>query len=631
MSLKARFRIAIVALTVTIVVVMSLVYVYDFLQDSFDRTAEVAKAIAAGVQSATTEILKTRTGELPTPPIDLEARKRFWLDTVDRDPEIKRVFDRALRNWPQIVEVYLTDNAGRIRFSSIPKRVGRQAGAIVNFEEWQRRSFLGNIRQVFFQSEDTEFLQILGVGKQPVLTIHVVTSSLFLRNSLKPDLWNLGVISLSALLVSVALALLLPSLVMDPLERLTRRIDQMAAGSASAKSPVKEVKEFALVHSKLNLLGQQVEGARDDASELRGNVAQLLEQLKDAVLLFDPSGHLMMAGPPSRRLLGWDPESMVGHSAEAIFPPDTPMGVLMRQALEKREAIRDRLVTIHTAGGERQVLASIEPLVRKAAGSAGNGAAQPLGILVALHDAETRGQIEEQLDIADRLNAISQLTRGVAHEIKNPLNAIAVHVEVLKNRIGRDEAPELDVIGREIARLNRIVKTFLDFNRPVDLNRRRLDLNELTCDIGNLVAPEAAAHDIQVHCLSFGRPVWIDADRDLLKQAFLNVVMNGLEAMPDGGRLTLSCSRPGGACRVEISDTGPGIPPEIRDKIFNLYFTTKKKGSGMGLAMAFRFVQLLDGKLSFTGESGRGATFIFELPEASSQPSTEPAELNPGA
>ena len=253
-----------------------------------------------------------------------------------------------------------------------------------------------------------------------------------------------------------------------------------------------------------------------------------------------------------------------------------------------------------------------------------------MGILVTLRDAETRGQIEEQLGIADRLSALSQLTRGVAHEIKNPLNAITVHLEVLRQRIGVDQAPELSVIGGEIARLNRIVKTFLDFNRPVDLRLRRIDLNELVSEIAKLVEPDASAHDVIIVSEMFGRPVWIDADRDLLKQAFLNVVMNALEAMPDGGRLALSCSEAGRRCRVAVSDTGPGIAPEIRDKIFNLYFTTKGNGSGIGLAMAYRFVQLHDGKMTFSSESGQGATFIFELPEAESPSLSESRRLMRG-
>jgi signal transduction histidine kinase len=614
MSLKARFRIAIVALATLIVVAMSALYVRGFLQASFQNTDQTVTSLAHGIEMA----VQYRLTNLERRPGNIEEAKALWLDAVEHDEGIHSTLVRATA-WPQIVEIDLTDTEGRIRASSREHMIGRQHAPGPPFPAWKDLSLLANVRRVFFRSEDTEVIRALGVGEKPLLQIHLVLSPVFLRHQLEPELQRLLVLSAIALLASIAVALLLPSLVMDPLERLTERIDRMTAlPGAPAVVPVRETKEFAAVHSKLNLLGQQVAGAREDVTELRSNVAQLLEQLKDAVLLFDPAGKLMMAGPAVRHVLDCDPDTLVGRRATEIFPPDTPLGALVAQALERREGVRDRLVPVFTSDSERLVLASIEPIARRAAAAVAGGSStpQPMGILVTLRDAETRGQIEEQLGIADRLSALSQLTRGVAHEIKNPLNAITVHLEVLKQRIGTDEVPELNVISGEIARLNRIVKTFLDFNRPVNLRLRRLDLNELVSEIGKLVEPDASARHVTIVSELFGRPVWIDGDRDLLTQAFLNVVMNGLEAMPDGGRLTVACSETGGRCHVAISDTGPGIAPEIRDKIFNLYFTTKGNGSGIGLAMAYRFMQLHDGKMTFSSESGQGATFIFELPEA---------------
>jgi len=628
MSLKARFRIAIVALATLIVVAMSALYVRGFLQASFANTDQTVTSVAHGIESA----VQYRLNRLEHVPGNIEEAKKLWLDAVQHDDGIHSTLQRATA-WPQILEIDLTDKEGWIRASSRQELIGQQHAPGAPFATWKQMPLLSNVRRVFFRSEDTEVVRELGVAGEPILQIHVVLSPIFLRSLLLPELKRLLALSAVALLASIAVALLLPSLVSDPLERLTRRIDSMTAvPGAPAVVPVRESKEFAAVHSKLNLLGQQVAGAREDVTELRSNVAQLLEQLKDAVLLFDPAGKLMMAGPAVRHVLGCDPDTLIGHRTTEVFPPDTPLGWLVSQALEKREGVRDRLVPIFASGSERLVLASIEPIARRAAAAVagGSSAPQPMGILVTLRDAETRGQIEEQLGIADRLSALSQLTRGVAHEIKNPLNAITVHLEVLKQRIGADEAPELGVIGGEIARLNRIVKTFLDFNRPVDLRLRRIDLNELVSEIAKLIEPDASAHDVTIVSEMFGRPVWIDADRDLLKQAFLNVVMNALEAMPDGGRLALSCSEAGRRCRVAVSDTGPGIAPEIRDKIFNLYFTTKGNGSGIGLAMAYRFVQLHDGKMSFSSESGRGATFIFELPEAESPSLSESRRLMRG-
>ena len=336
-----------------------------------------------------------------------------------------------------------------------------------------------------------------------MLSIHVVISSVFLVEHLWPEIEGILGVFLAVLLLATVLAILLPSVVLDPLDRLKKRLDLMAAGSFTPGSePVREVAEFAAVHSKLNLLGQQVEGARQDASNLKSNVEHLLQQLEEAVLVFDSKGRVMMAGKSCRQLLGRNPEALMGRSIPEIFPPLTPMGTLLRQAQEKGDSVRDRIVTISEGGIDYHVIASVEPVAGRPPGTQG-ASREDLGILVTIRDAKTHGEIEEQLDIAERLTALSQLTRGVAHEIKNPLNAITLHLEMLKTRLGQDDGPEVEVIGREIARLNRIVRTFLDFHRPVDLHFRRLNVNDLVCDLARMIEPEAVSRGVARALSSF--------------------------------------------------------------------------------------------------------------------------------
>jgi hypothetical protein len=274
---------------------------------------------------------------------------------------------------------------------------------------------------------------------------------------------------------------------------------------------------------------------------------------------------------------------------------------------------------VRSGDGEHPLMVTAEPL----SDEDGRG----IGTLIMVRDVGTRGEIASQLDIADRLSALNRLTRSVAHEIKNPLQAITVHLEMLKTKLDGDR-PEVDVISREISRLDRVVKTFLDFNRPVEPQMRPIDLCELAADIAQLVQPHARAHGVTVEVRSVVDAAWIRGDQDLLKQAVLNVVMNGVEAMKDGGTLSIETRRGGRNCEIAISDTGPGIPPAIQDKIFNLYFSTKEHGSGIGLAIAFRFVQLHDGKIEFTTQPGQGTTFRFNFPEATSHPSKRELEMS---
>jgi signal transduction histidine kinase len=172
----------------------------------------------------------------------------------------------------------------------------------------------------------------------------------------------------------------------------------------------------------------------------------------------------------------------------------------------------------------------------------------------------------------------------------------------------------MDIISSEILRLDRVVKTFLDFTRPVEMDFANMPLDEFLRDLVDLARPQADASQIRVVAESRAQGVLVRIDRDLLKQAVLNIIVNAIEAMPAGGELRFESSASGDTAEIRISDTGPGIPPALREKIFRLYFTTKQRGSGIGLAMAFRTVQLHDGTIDFTSEPGKGTAFFIRLP-----------------
>jgi hypothetical protein len=176
----------------------------------------------------------------------------------------------------------------------------------------------------------------------------------------------------------------------------------------------------------------------------------------------------------------------------------------------------------------------------------------------------------------------------------------------------------MDIIASEIVRLDRVVKTFLDFTKPVELHPADVPLEGFVNDIAELARPLAETAKIEVIVEQQTEGASISVDLDLVKQAMLNVVINAIDAMPDGGQLRFQSSVNGQDAEIRISDTGCGIPAGDRAKIFGLYFTTKEKGSGIGLAMTFRIVQLHDGTIDFTSEPGKGTTFIICLPTAGS-------------
>ena len=612
MSLRTRLRLSIVALVAIVVVVTSALYLHGFTALAFEAAASRADLIANQIKSYILEMIDKQVARRGGNPTGIEDSKRIWTEIVKTDPYIRGLLQRTAASADVVLSVYIAGEDGKILVASTPYLVGMPAPVKPSFRDLQGRHPFRNLWDLFRRREDYITTLPLGVAQQsrPIFAITVVIRSVLLENALRPAFRNLGQVFLGSLLIALLLAFFLPNVVLSPLERVSQRIDQIRTGELEVK-PLnfkREASEFAAVQSKLSLLGQQFRGAKQDAIELKTNIEELLQKLEEAVLLFDPTGRLMMAGQPVARMLGKESKDLTGHNLEELFPSNTILGGLIRQAMQDHQPIHDQVIDLGSASnGPSRLLVNIERLRKGAEGP-------EIGTLVTLRDAESRHQLEIQLDVSSRLAAITRLTGGVAHEIKNPLNAMALHLEVLKTKLDAAE-PEIDVISREIRRLDNVVKTFLNFNRPIELDRQDLDLSELASGVVDLVRLDAGARDIEIET-HLGHPMWINADPDLMRQAVLNVVVNAMDAIVGPGKLRLEGACQDGECLLTISDTGPGIPMEIRDKIFNLYFTTKKSGSGMGLAMTFRAVQLHGGTIDVSSADGERTTFRMRFPMA---------------
>ena len=297
---------------------------------------------------------------------------------------------------------------------------------------------------------------------------------------------------------------------------------------------------------------------------------------------------------------------MLHHSASELFENGGPVERFLQKTFEERKSVSWNV--IEPGGKAPRVSASVQFVEEQG---------ERVATMVTLRDASTRAQLEDQLDVTAKIAALGKITSGVAHEVKNPLNAMVLQLELLKSKLeneGERVKPQIETLSAEIRRLDRVVKTFLDFTRPVELRRSQADLERIIREVFTLAEPQAKQSNVKLTLVQNGAIPALNLDQDLIKQALLNMVLNGCQAMPTGGELRVTPRAFDRHVELEIADQGAGIPAEVRPRLFSLFFTTKPNGTGVGLAMAYRIVQLHNGSIDYTSEMNKGTSFRVSLP-----------------
>jgi hypothetical protein len=602
MSLQARLTLWAILLTAAIVCIASALDVRSEFSRQFDSTRHDARLIRQFAE----EFVKHA--------VDRDPQATSPAAAVQQDaPFLSSELTQIMGSAKPLVEVAICDDRLRIIGDSSENKIGGTCPQLANWNDTVDRSnWFDKVRLLWRDTRDYEVpgrVDNVRTG-QPVFYVKLVLRPRIIGDELQPVLKQHLAISALAIAGSMFGAFLFFSFALRPLGKLGRMIDLIARGEYElpvpnpAGPPARESQdEFNIVASKVSLLGQQLRGAQSEFSDLKTNVERLLEELEDAVLIFARDRRLIAAAGSVEKFLGSPRTALLGHTINEIFPQGTPLGLFLAQAVQTGRTLRNRRVPLETGFA----LLSVEFLESSAAG----------GMLVRLRDPEATRQIGRQLQTADRLSAISRLTKGVAHEVKNPLNAILMHVELARMKLSHqdyDLDQQMDIITSEIMRLDRVVKTFLDFTRPVQLNLTEVRLRDFMEELTGLTRPQASAAGVEIVQDFKVEDAMITVDLDLLKQAVFNIVVNAIEAMPEGGTLRFEASLKGDDAEIRIADSGPGIPPDVKEKIYDLYFTTKRGGSGIGLAMTFRIVQLHDGTIDFESEPGQGTTFALRFP-----------------
>src|ERR1051326_5264033 len=420
MSLRTRIRISIVALAAVVVVILSLLYLYDFTRLVFEGAHARALLVANEVKDYVAERVDEEIAARNLHPTTADQFRDAAADIIRTDARVANQLRASRASYDAVLNIEIAGPSG-VLVAADPAPVAASILPTHDFEVLNRRNAFRNLFDLFSLREDyatTIPLSVLGVAPptQPSFTIKVILQSVLLSKVLEPAFYKLAAGFFSALAGAMFLAALLPNLFLTPLERVSKRIESISAGETVEPEPAPrgEAREFAAVQSKLNVLGQQFRGAKQDAIDLRRNVEQLLERLEEAVLLFDSAGHLMMAGHSVERLLGLRPQELAGRTVEQVFTPAN--GEQIADVVRLRRPWREQMVTLrNTAGADVHAIVSAEPLENAYGGN--------MGTMITLRDAETRRQLEMQLGVSSRLAAPSRPTTGGGHQVKKTPNS----------------------------------------------------------------------------------------------------------------------------------------------------------------------------------------------------------------
>ncbi len=615
LRLRTKLTLVMTGLVLLVVVVLSGVFVAQLLDQVLlqtdKRTHEIAHQVFEQAQRAITDAAGEGLRPISDDPDDMH--EYVW--QAFKINEGLHAQLKTAKETPSIYEVSITDQAGMVLVSTDESLPGKLLPRRLPLSQLTQRNTLHQVKVLAGPPKIYELDFPFSKGGQPFGEVRVSVSSGLLLEEILPSVRKFGTIVLLALLISTVLAAVVSSATLAPLRDISAQLDRISAGQFDVPPPevrgfVGGTDELGQVSRKITQVGQQLRGVHEIFSTMRENMNSVMAGMEDGLLLFTREARAVMVSPAAEKFLGAPAGHFLGRRVNEIFPVGHPLHAVLQVHGDELSEIAAE-TDLQTIEGPRRVSVSVQAIQEDG---------ERMGALVTLRDLDSIESINTQLQVSERLAALGRITAGVAHEVKNPLNSMRLWLENLKESL----PPEADsnalqavqVLDKEIDRLDAVVKRFLDFTRPMEIRLEATQLADILRDVVEVAQPQLRKSKVEVAQLLPIDVPEVYVDRGLLKQAVLNLVLNAVEAMPAGGKLHLVLSRRGEMAEISVGDTGKGILPENRQKIFQLFFTTRPGGSGIGLASTFRIVQLHNGSIDFTSEVGRGTTFRIELPLA---------------
>ena len=345
-----------------------------------------------------------------------------------------------------------------------------------------------------------------------------------------------------------------------------------------------------------------------------------LQYLDDGVFMFDKDRKIVLFNPACEQIVGYSREEITNndYSCLDIFDCHSLDGECLAICpgldlfQEKRTKIAREYFIKTKEGKQKRVITNYSIIKDN-----NNRIEYVVGVM---RDITEEKMFNEELVRSRTLSTLGQYSNELAHEIKNPLNAINIQMSLLEREIGKHDlstgeelADVVKVVKEEISRLNKLATDCLSFSKSGDLKCTEEDIGRIFEDLLSLIIPHADLSGVNIYLKKLEGCPQILVDRDKLKQAFLNIILNAIEVMTGGGDITINISKGDSCLDISIRDTGPGISDEQHDNIFDLFYSTKSGGTGVGLAITKNIIHAHGGNIRFK-KLDEGAEFIIELP-----------------
>ncbi len=450
-----------------------------------------------------------------------------------------------------------------------------------------------------------EMSRVIEINHRPSAVIKIGLSTALIADEARHSVTVIAGAGAAGVVLAMIGGFVLGSLLLRPITAITAGVEQIAAGSGEVNVRVEGRDELGTLAEKFNQLASRIKANRAEWEAERGQFFNIFRSITDAVILLDSSGVVLFANAEAQARLGLPAGGLAeGKPLRLLVGEDNSLIRMIEPARSAGTEVRDVAIEMNDGSAPKRLLVSVFTL--------GQGP-EPPGMLVVVRDLESVKELEDVVNYSGRLVRLGGLISGVAHQIRNPLNAMNLELELLGQDAerGAPVGPQIKAVRREIQRLDHAVDALMRFMRPQELDLAPVSLNNLLRE----VATQVVSPQINVEYQLDASLEPVNVDRELLAEALRNVLSNAVEAMSGAGTLRLSTSlREEGFAEISVVDQGSGIPEKDIQQVFNLYFTTKKNGTGLGLPLALRAIDLHNGTMEVHSEVGAGTTVKIRLP-----------------